>query len=89
VTPLASQVDTELWIRVFFEDQSYPTALWCLEKFMNRLYLMREQYQASRAATFYRSVEVPTRNRRFCRASLRHSLRRAAVCTRCTTATTT
>ncbi len=26
------QVDTGLWNRVFVEDQSYPTALWCLER---------------------------------------------------------
>ena len=39
------QVDTELWVRVHFEDGSAPTSLWHYDKFMNRLYLMREMYQ--------------------------------------------
>jgi hypothetical protein len=38
-------VDTEVWIRMFFEDKSFPSALWHIEKFWNRVYLMRELYQ--------------------------------------------
>ncbi len=42
---MAPQVDTEVWIRLFYEDKSLPTALWHIEKFWNRVYLMRELYQ--------------------------------------------
>ena len=43
------QVDTEVWVRVAYEDKSYPTALWHIEKFWNRVYLMRELYQVRTA----------------------------------------
>ncbi len=38
-------MDTEVWIKMFYEDKSLPSALWHIEKFWNRVYLMRETYQ--------------------------------------------
>lgn len=42
---LRLQVDTELWIRVSTGEQAFANDLWHYDKFLNRLYLMREMYQ--------------------------------------------
>lgn len=57
------QMDTDVYIQIENTDNSAPPALWHYDKFMNRLYIMREMYQVfvendkSLSGTVYMDVE--------------------------------
>jgi hypothetical protein len=42
---MPEQMDSDVYVRVDWADRSQPQTMWQYDKFMNRLYIMREMYQ--------------------------------------------